>query len=218
VHGGLMAGSPTGTGNRFQARSTTVNSVSQWIGAGILAFSLGVWGAMAAEPAPAEPARDACSLTVLTGYSVSNLTRGQNDYEVILLILRYPLWQARDWPVKGHWALNLEPYAGLILAPEDNVELGLPLFLRYSVPFGSTGLTWFVEGGVGPMYMTQTTEEQSTKFNFIDQAGTGFRYALSERLDLEIGYRVRHVSNGGIRHPNSGINGHTGLVGITYRY
>ena len=192
-------------------------SAMKWVGAGMLALSLGTLGAIAAD-APADAARAGRSMTFLTGYSVSNLSQGQNDYEMIPLIFRYPLWQAQDWPVKGQWALNLEPYVGLVIAPEENTEFGLPLFIRYSVPFGSTGLKWFVEGGVGPMYMTQPTEEQSTKFNFIDQAGTGFRYALSERLDLELGYRIRHVSNGGIHQPNSGINGHTGLVGITYRY
>lgn len=66
--------------------------------------------------------------------------------------------------------------------------------------------------------MSLETREQETQFNFIDQAGAGLVFSLKASLDLELGYRFWHISNAGIRHPNSGINGHAVHVGTTVRF
>lgn len=170
----------------------------------------------AAGKAPAG-ANGSSKLTMLTGFAWSQL-QDQGDYRMIPVILQLPLAQSKDWPCYGEWTVNLEPYAGAVIQPQGNVELGLPIFLRYGLPLGSTGLKLFVEGGVGPMYMSQNTEEQGSDFNFIGQVGGGLRYALREHVDVELAYRFREITNAGLASPNDGISGHAVLIGITFRY
>ncbi len=63
---------------------------------------------------------------------------------------------------------------------------------------------WFLELGIGASYMDPlyvTPEKQfSTRWNFYDVLGVG--YQLSR--DRELGLRLNHVSNGGIKNPNPG--------------
>jgi len=101
-----------------------------------------------------------------------------------------------------------------MVAPENRVEFGCVLMLRWAYPFCNTDLDWFLEGGSGPMYMTQKTREQGTQFNFINYLGAGCVYHLSEATEIEAGVRYRHVSNAGLDEDNSGIDGVTGLVGV----
>jgi hypothetical protein len=63
---------------------------------------------------------------------------------------------------------------------------------------------WFFELGIGASYMDPlyvTPEKRfSTRFNFYDVLGVG--YSLGR--DRELGLRLNHVSNAGIRNPNPG--------------
>ena len=52
----------------------------------------------------------------------------------------------------------------------------------------------------------------STKFQFGDHIGVGARFGAANRHDL--GLRLQHVSNGGIKNPNPGIN----LLLLRYQY
>jgi len=46
----------------------------------------------------------------------------------------------------------------------------------------------------------------STAFQFGSHIGFGYRFGVTNSFD--IGYRFQHLSNAGIKHPNSGINFH----------
>ena len=63
---------------------------------------------------------------------------------------------------------------------------------------------WFFELGVGASYMDPlyiTPEKQfSTRFQFYDVLGVGYRLGA----DRELGLRLNHVSNAGIKNPNPG--------------
>lgn len=165
---------------------------------------------------PAAKPEAACAITrctLLTGYAKSNLGHGQKDYKLIPVGLRLPLWQKNDGPLHGDWEVNAEPYAGYVTSPNDNVEVGAPVFLRYGLPVGSTGLKFFVEAGLGPMYTTQRVHELGSKLNLVDMAGVGLRYALSESLDIELCWRFRNVTSF-----SGGVNGQMVILGLTYRY
>jgi hypothetical protein len=77
----------------------------------------------------------------------------------------------------------------------------LPL-LRIALDQGRS--PWFLEAGIGasymdPLYVTPV-KQFSTRFNFYDVLGFGYRFGP----DRELGLRLNHVSNGGIRNPNPG--------------
>lgn len=84
--------------------------------------------------------------------------------------------------------------------------------LRYRFSQGRS--PWFAEAGIGfsvmdPVYRTEH-KEFSTHFNFVDVLGMG--RSFGERGRHELGLRLTHLSNGGIKHPNPGEN----LVQLRY--
>jgi lipid A 3-O-deacylase len=95
-------------------------------------------------------------------------------------------WRADDFG-GGH-----QSFTQLVLLPT----------LRMQVAQGRS--PWFLELGIGASYMDPlyvTPEKQfSTRFNFYDVLGVG--YSLGR--DRELGLRLNHVSNGGIKKPNPG--------------
>jgi lipid A 3-O-deacylase len=67
---------------------------------------------------------------------------------------------------------------------------------------------WFAEVGVGPSYMNKllnTPDRQfSTRWNFYDVLGGG--YLFGDHRQHEVGVRLVHISNLGIKKPNPGQN------------
>ncbi|GKS60347.1 lipid A 3-O-deacylase [Nitrospira sp.] len=108
---------------------------------------------------------------------------------------------------------------------EGQFRLGAELVLLYTyepVTSGSVGLTpklaytftalgrWrpFLEGGGGPVWteLGGQVPEQPAAFNFIVMGGGGLSYLVSPQLALTIGGRFYHISNGGTRSTNRGLN------------
>ena len=90
---------------------------------------------------------------------------------------------------------------------ENLVDLGVLSSLRY-FPSGKEIGSFFMEGGIGIHLLnrTQINEDRrfSTAFQFGEILGLGWK--LGVQRDSEIGLRIQHISNGGIKKPNSGIN------------
>jgi len=75
---------------------------------------------------------------------------------------------------------------------------------------GATDFIPYAEFAIGFHYLTDTDITQrrrfSTHFQFGDHVGAGLRFGDKGAYDLE--YRLQHLSNAGIDHPNPGINFH----------
>lgn len=107
----------------------------------------------------------------------------------------------------SHWSTRTEQ------GRHSFTQLGavVPL-LRYRFSRGQP--LWFAEAGIGlsvmnPVY--QSAHKQfSTHFNFVDVLGLGRSFGEGQRH--EVGLRLTHISNGGIKHPNPGEN----LVQLRY--
>lgn len=158
---------------------------------------------------------------IFTGYITGSL-KEKKDIEAIPLGLRFgfdlkPFTKKFGIEPKGMLELIYEPFVSHIIAPKTNAEMGLALLFRYSYPLTSK-LYPYIEAGSGLYYMTLHTREQSTQFNFIDQGGGGISYFLKDNLALDFGYRFRHISNAGIKDPNSGMNANVYTVGVAYYF
>jgi hypothetical protein len=95
-------------------------------------------------------------------------------------------WRADDFG-RGH-----QNFTQVVLLPT----------LRMALDQGRS--PWFFELGIGasymdPLYVTPA-KQFSTRFNFYDVLGFGYRLGR----DRELGLRLNHVSNGGIKNPNPG--------------
>ncbi|MDD5044298.1 MAG: acyloxyacyl hydrolase [Candidatus Omnitrophica bacterium] len=162
-------------------------------------------------------------LGILTGYATGNL-KNKEHYELVPTILRIGfdlkpvLHKINNFNPKGLVEFELEPFASTVISPNNNAEVGFGLLFKYAYPV-TERLYPYIEGGVGFIYITQHTLEQSTQYNFTPQGGVGLTYFLKkDRLALNVGYRYRHLSNASIKSPNSGINVDMGLLGLSLFY
>ena len=123
-------------------------------------------------------------------------------------------WQSRwlqmsDWHVSGYWDLALGQWHQRRTAPgrnDDITEIGLTPVFRIQ-PNGLAGP--YVEAAIGFHLLSKSTigdKNMSTRFQFGDHAGVGYRFGAKQSFDLS--YRFQHLSNGSIKKPNPGINFH----------
>lgn len=153
-----------------------------------------------------------------SGFLTADLEE-KGDYEVIPLMGRWgfdlrPLFKKE---INAIVEFVLEPFINTVYNPDSNVELGCNYILKLGVPVTQKLYPYF-EGGLGMIYITQHTREQSTQFNFTQHAGAGITYFLKENLTFNLGYRYRHLSNASIKHPNSGIDSNSIVCGISVFY
>jgi hypothetical protein len=104
----------------------------------------------------------------------------------------------REWRLAGYWEFS----AGVWDNKDDSTaDIGITPVFRIE----RRGL--YVEGAIG-VHLVQThisaSRTFSTALQFGDHLGAGMHFGPAGRYD--IGLRVQHLSNGGVRSPNPGIN------------
>ncbi len=109
---------------------------------------------------------------------------------------------------------RLELFGGAEFSPDEEWIIGFTPHVRYHFV---TGTRWvpFVDGGAGITATGIGPPDLSNTFEFNLQGGAGVQWFFAENLAATLEVRFLHVSCAGISHPNLGLNGVTGLVGIT---
>jgi lipid A 3-O-deacylase len=155
-----------------------------------------------------------------SGYVWGDLKRTQGAFRAYPAFLRlgFDINSLFGMPHRhGTIQLALEPFANAIEKPENGLETGVDVFIRYLHPL-SRSVMAVSEIGTGPAYLGIHTREQGgAGVNFLSQLGFGTRIDMSETLSLNLGYRFRHLSCAGIRQPNSGINSNLLTMGLSVR-
>ena len=151
------------------------------------------------------------------------------------LEMLFPLHSSRRWQIEfqlepaffqtQHRLLNpyyVQPKHGrdyleqrVLLAQDKTLQ-------EYVLHFGITaryrlrnGLSSYLLGSVGPMYMNLATERMERGFAFSDVVGLGFT-AQWDNFLLDFRGSLRHVSNFNLKSPNAGYNSTNFEVGIGY--
>ncbi|MCZ6551550.1 MAG: acyloxyacyl hydrolase [candidate division NC10 bacterium] len=107
---------------------------------------------------------------------------------------------------EGTFIVNFEPKGGF--------GAGLTALFRYNfLPEGK--FIPFVEAGGGILFLDMDFMNRSDDLNFNPQAGLGFHYFISERTAFTGEWRWQHISNGGIKEPNRGINSSLFTIGVS---
>jgi len=110
-----------------------------------------------------------------------------------------------NWHLGGYWETQVGQWSG----PNKRTvsELGLTPVLRFQQTKLSP-VSPYVEAAIGFHVITPTTfsgdRHFGGSFQFGDHIGAGARFGEKGRYDL--GLRFQHLSNGGIKKPNDGIN------------
>lgn len=152
------------------------------------------------------------SVEVLSGFLHAEIKYNE-DYNAI------PLFIALNFKNKslgkiGEINFVIEPFLNTVLSPDTNIEAGSNFLIKYKYPFKYLQL--YIKSGLGALFMTQHTKEQSTQYNFLPQAGAGIQFFIKRNLALNTEYRYRHLSNGSLKYPNKGIDAELLLTGVTY--
>ncbi len=111
---------------------------------------------------------------------------------------------------------RLEGQVGAFWDYADGTEVALIPALR--MYFGKALLQPYIEGGIGPSYNSLDIPELGTNFNFLSYGGAGLRMPLQNNLSLELGYRLRHISNAGLDEANSGVTSNQIQFGISWGF
>lgn len=123
--------------------------------------------------------------------------------------------------LKDRFAVIAEVPVSYISQTGDNaVATGGQLIARYHL--GSIDrCTYYIDGGAGFLFASQNTPINGTHFNFREYVGLGATYPLSDRLMLEVGTRLAHLSNAQIEGARRNPAIHLaveGYVGLAWRF
>jgi lipid A 3-O-deacylase len=118
----------------------------------------------------------------------------------------------------GYWELSaafwrLNRFQNLVGNSHGLVDFGATPVFRFQ---RSDSLGWYAEGGIGLHYLSENYDNNgrqlSGNFQFGSHLGVGYSFACG----VDVGIKLRHVSNGGIRKPNDGVN--FVAAAISYRF
>jgi lipid A 3-O-deacylase len=115
---------------------------------------------------------------------------------------------------RGSLSVFLEPQIVVATDPERDYEFGVGVGIQYRYPLADK-LSFYLLGSVGPHFITVNTTQQKRGFIFSDVAGTGVYYHITKDSAINVGYRIRHLSNADLGKPNGGINTHFAVIGYS---
>lgn len=124
-----------------------------------------------------------------------------------------------SWHLGGYWDLNLGLWENDSAARTNSsiTDIGLTPVLRFQQNHAA-GVSPYAEVGIGVHLLSSNSVSPQRRFGssfqFGDHLGVGVRFGDKGRYDL--GYRYQHLSNGGIKGPNQGINFHQ--LRLQYRF
>lgn len=121
----------------------------------------------------------------------------------------------RAWPMRGsariagYWDMSLSHWKNRskLKTNKEVFDIGLTPTLRLEGT-ESASLSPYAEIGAGLHLLSHssvsTLRRFGTSLQFSEHLGVGFRFGSRQQFDLS--YRFEHISNGGLRPPNKGIN------------
>lgn len=89
-----------------------------------------------------------------------------------------------------------------------------PLIFDYRYDTGGRFVPFF-EGGEGIVLTTLKNEHIGGPFEFSSQFGGGLHVFFADEDAVTFGFRMRHISNSGIKHENSGLNTYFFTIGLS---
>ena len=131
--------------------------------------------------------------------------RGADDADIDVVRLAY----RRTLPNDSRWWVPTLVEFGTGIWRVPNLGGATQRFDLHATPVWRADFSrTYVEGGIGAYILSHTinndTTHMSTSFEFGSHIGAGLR--LGERRETRVGIALQHLSNGGIKEPNSGVN------------
>jgi hypothetical protein len=158
-------------------------------------------------------------IEIFTGYLRADTREEDDDYQGIPLFFSLdfktePILKKIGITPWGKLDFIVEPFINTIIEPHRNIEVGSNFLVKYVFPLKV--IQPYFKWGLGVLYMSQHTREQSTQYNFLPQVGGGIHIFINAKTALSFEYRFRHLSNANFRRPNKGIDANLILGGISF--
>ena len=114
-----------------------------------------------------------------------------------------------SWQVTGFWEAMAGRWQGHSSAGDNQTVTDLSLTPVFRlVQRAPSSIAPYLEGAIGAHIISPTfinaNRRFGSSFQFGDHVGAGVSLGAHQQFDL--GYRFQHLSNGGIKQPNEGIN------------
>jgi len=155
----------------------------------------------------------------ITGIGYSTVSEG--DYLPVPVIVHLGTNMKRWLPSlqdnRGVLTVFLEPQFNTVLGHETSIEAGASIGLKYRYPL-SDALSVYGLVSTGFLFITKDTVDQADGFNFAHALGVGVNVRIMPGAAIDLGFRVRHVSNADLREPNCGIDTYFGTIGFMMAY
>lgn len=107
---------------------------------------------------------------------------------------------------------NLTEYQPVKKSPGEMIELlkgyevGITLSLLFRKNFLSDHISFYLGTGIGPFWVSGTPIDQTDGFIITSTVFAGLNLKLLKNLYLDFRPSFTHISNAGLKHPNSGLN------------
>jgi hypothetical protein len=151
------------------------------------------------------------SVLAVDGVSVEYGTGHATDMARVCVLLDWDRqWFTEgNWLVTGLWEVSLGSWRGKSAAGDNQniIDIGLTPVFRLQQKYFA-GFAPYAEGAIGFHLISPTFINAERKFGSSFQGGDhiGFGVRFGDLYQFDLGYRFQHLSNGGIKQPNHGIN------------
>ncbi|HEX8548346.1 MAG TPA: acyloxyacyl hydrolase [Cytophagaceae bacterium] len=120
---------------------------------------------------------------------------------------------------KGIFTFNLEPQLNPVFirkaeSSKTELEFGLNMGFQHIYPI-TKNIYSYILISAGPHFISVNTVRLARGFCFSDNLGAGLYVALNKSLRLNLGFRLRHLSNAELKSPNHGINTFNYHIGLS---
>jgi lipid A 3-O-deacylase PagL len=153
----------------------------------------------------------------------SKIIGNVEDRKLFLLALRYGRVLGAWESITLEYTLDIFP-AALVFEPGhvrrgSSTQYGAGLSpLGFKVNFGQQ--SWikpFIATSVGFLYFdADVPVPHSSRFNFTPELGLGVQFFLAPKRAVTLGYKLQHMSNGGISGRNPGMDSHVFYAGFSF--
>ena len=118
-------------------------------------------------------------------------------------------FEGGDWHVGGYWEASIRQWdnSSVFKTNSGLTDIGFTPVFRFQQN-KPTGISPYLEGAIGFHLLSKSSvssqRDFGSSFQFGDHVGAGVRFGQKGAYDLS--YRYQHLSNGGLKSPNQGIN------------
>ncbi|MFI5221634.1 MAG: acyloxyacyl hydrolase [Bacteroidia bacterium] len=151
------------------------------------------------------------------GYGLSPTDIPEGNYRPVLLMAHLGLDPFNHKDLPGIVSIFFEPQINPVLIKNAvqenwNMEFGLNVGIQHQYRL-TKRISVYELISTGPHFIGAHTITQTRGFIFSDNMGAGIYFFATEKTGLNLGFRIRHISNADILMPNHGVNTYNFYLG-----